>query len=178
MLTHLLLISARRFYKRKIELLLTLFSLSLALTVSIIVFVISYSELTWDSFWPKSDQIYKVESIYNYQTRKTRTDSLVLSLRDPLKSSFQEIEYAGRVSEVPSIVSKNENSLSQDETKVSTIDDDIFRIFPPRVFAGDLNQFFNDKKSVVLSLDVAEKYFPKESPIGKTLNLNGLISYM
>ena len=174
MFKHLLIIAARNFFNNKIASVIGVLGLSIGLTVSTIIFIINYSELTWDGFWPNANRTYKIESISDYETKKTRSESLFGALRDPLKEYFPEIQYAGRVVMTPSIIRREGAASEQDENSVTAIDKDILHIFPPTVLAGDLNNFYKDNKAIILSRYNAEKYFGNEDPIGQTLTLRRL----
>jgi putative ABC transport system permease protein len=95
MIKHLLIIAARNFFNNKAASFISILGLSIGLTVSTIIFIINYSELTWDGFWPDASRTYKIENVYDYETKKTRSESLFSALRDPLKEYFPEIQYAG-----------------------------------------------------------------------------------
>lgn len=178
MFKHHLIIAARNFFNNKTASAISVLGLSIGLTVSTIIFIINYSELTWDSFWPNANRTYKLESIYDFETKKTKSESLFNALRDPLKEYFPEIQYVGRVVKTPSIIRKAGASSEQDENIVTAIDKDILRIFPPTVLLGNLNHFYGDNKALILSKDSAEKYFASEDPIGKTLTLKRLSGFL
>lgn len=179
MFIHLLIIAARNLLKNKITSIMSIFGLSIGLTATIIIFIVNYSETTWDSSWPDANRIYKIEGINDYQKSKAASESIFGDLNDPVKEFFPEIEYSGRIAMTPSILSGTNGSLineniSKDEVTISSIDNDILHIFPPKVLKGDLNNFYNDKNSIILSRDSAEKYFGNKDPIGQTLKLKNL----
>jgi putative ABC transport system permease protein len=70
MLKHLLIIAARNFFNNKTASVISVLGLSIGLTVSTIIFIINYSELTWDGFWPNANRTYKIESIYDYEKKR------------------------------------------------------------------------------------------------------------
>ena len=178
MFKHLLIIAARNFFNNKATSAISVLGLSIGLTVSTIIFIINYSELTWDSFWPNANRTYKMESIFDFETKKTKSESLFNALRDPLKEYFPEIQYAGRVVMTPSTIRKEGAASEQDETSITAIDKDILHIFPPTVMAGDLNNFYTDNNAIILSRYSAEKYFGNEDPIGQTLTLKRLSGFL
>ena len=54
---------------------------------------------------------------------------------------------------------------------LSLVDNDFLKMFNIEFIAGDINNALNAPNNIVLTEEMANKYFGNENPIGKTLTM-------
>jgi len=96
------------------------------------------------------------------------TTSTSALLMPELKSSFPEIERATRVSGSQLVVSRDDKSFTQ---LVVHVDPDFFSMFSFPIIRGDAASPLGHPESVVLTPEMAEKFFGDDDAVGKTLSI-------
>lgn len=170
MLLHYLKIAWRNLLKYKTQTIISI----VGLTVGVVFFAYGYHwytyETTYDSFYPDSDRIYRVYGIEESTQRKNL--GIPYAAVEKLQQDFPEIE---RIAVVYSRVSL---SLTYDNERIHDsgydyVDENFFKMFPPRVICGSLEgNLFNEKESsdMVVTEGFARRLFKTpENALGKEL---------
>ncbi len=145
--------------------------LTLGLTACLLIGLFVKDEQEYDTFVPGSENIYRV-----YQ--KTQGDANNIIATAPpafamaLKQNFPEVEGAVRVMALNSTRLFEANDKKLYEENGFIVDSNFFEMFPLHFRYGSAEKVFSDPKSIVISAAMAEKYFGKEDPVGKSLTLS------
>ncbi|MCP4726512.1 MAG: FtsX-like permease family protein [bacterium] len=172
MLKNYFKITFRNIMRSKVYSLINIFGLSLGLTCCILIVLYVKYEMSYDSFHEYSDNIYRVSHYSRYADGEEYDSHVYLaSLAPSLTDEFPEVEYAVRFH------SPFDGYLATDEKRflehnISYADQQFFGLFSFDLFTGDKNIALNDPYSIVLTEDLASKYFDDEDPIGKIIKLN------
>ncbi|HEX8039941.1 MAG TPA: ABC transporter permease [Chryseosolibacter sp.] len=170
MFRHNLLISFRNFNKFKASFLINVLGLSTGVAAALLVYLWVNEELRMDKFHSRDSQLYQV-----LKTAPQGDGSLTTMEQTPglmaqaMREDLPEVEYA--VSVLPprdnSILSSNDRHVKARHQFVS---DDYFNVFSYPLIEGNKNHPFRDKRSVLLSDELAMKLFNStENIIGKTV---------
>ena len=169
MLRNLLLIAARNFRKDKWYSLLNVLGLTIGITFSLFLIFYVTDELSYDRFHEKKDRIFRINSYI--QERDKNTDWVItqLPLGPTLKSDYPEVEEMVRFSGRERTLFKN-GEKSFFEKKAYYADSTIFKVFTHKFLEGNAATALMAPFDIVLTKDVAEKYFGKNVPaVGKSL---------
>ena len=147
-------------------------SVGIACCVVIIMFV--HNELTYDSYHPDADRIFRIAShrISNIgEHRLLRTPG---ALVPTLKKNYPQVETAVRL--IPPFENKDNVLVQRDnikfyETKIWFADPEIFDMFHITFIQGNPATALAQPKTVILTKNMALKYFGEEKPVGKTLKI-------
>ncbi len=168
---HNLKITVRKFRRHKASFLINLIGLSTGLACVLLIWLWVSDELNVDKFNEIDDRLYQVmqnaELSRGIETRKYTP----LLLADALEENFPQVETALSVSqkeESPSgFLSYGENRILSDGYFVPP---DFFKTFSYGIIEGKKSRIFKDKKSIVISENLALKLFNSTfNLIGKTL---------
>jgi putative ABC transport system permease protein len=157
--------SAMRFLRHnKTFAAINLMGLSIALAASFIILLFVINELSYNHFNKKSKRIFRVlNSSVNLKMTFSGTPYV---LATALKEEFPQIEKAIRVSRIPGFKLKLKDEFIQVKTAITT-DSEIFDIFTlPLIGSSNDKNLLDDKNSIVLSHELAERYFPGQDPVG------------
>src|SRR5690606_3759332 len=94
---------------------------------------------------------------------------LQFGLRNALKDELPEIKYATRFSNLNAVVRYHDKIFSE---KLVYVDADFFRMFSFKLIAGNAEKLFENKIDVVITPEIAEKYFGKDDAMGKTISID------
>jgi putative ABC transport system permease protein len=145
---------------------INLMGLSIALAASFIILLFVINELSYDHFNTKRKRIFRVNNYY-VDFKRTQSGTPYV-LATALKAEFPQVEKAIRIRNMRGLRLKYKEEFIM-VNGVAT-DSEIFDIFSLRLLsgAGDKN-VLDEKNSIVLSRDLAEKFFPGQNPVGQEI---------
>ena len=167
MISNYLKIALRNILRNKIFSIINIVGLSIALASTFYILVFVVNELSYDECHLKNERIYRVNTHMTKFNVRQATTPFVLTTH--LKDENGEIEKIARFSIVTNVQLKL-NNVFISETGIQAADQDIFEVFTLPIISGTND--ISDKNSIVISEDMATKYFGNESPIDKVLEAN------
>jgi len=170
MLKNYLKVALRIILRQKAYSIITMAGLAVGMACCIIIFLWVQDELSFDRFHENADQLYIVivESHSSDKVRHLMTSPAPLAAA--LKEEIPEISQS-------SILWRRQQELVQYgdkrfmESRFLFGGTDFFDMFTFPLLKGDVKRALSDPHSVVITEEVAEKYFAAENPLGKTIML-------
>lgn len=165
----------RNFKTQKLFTFVNLTGLTIGIVAaSLILIYISY-ELSFDRFNKNSNRIFRVYLTYTRGGVNSAYAQCPFHLASFLKNKFPEIDKTVRIIQIPKglVTSDDKNSF---EDKIVMADSSIFDVFTFHLIIGNPKEVLAQPNSVVLTKSIAEKYFGKSDPIGKTIRYNRAIN--
>lgn len=150
--------------------------LSIGITACILVMLYVKNDLSYDKYHKNAENIYRVEFS---TTREGVTNHLAQSqalLGPTLKNEYPEIKKLSRIyfSERSLVKVGDKNNF---EDRISYADSSFFEIFSYQAIAGDETQFLKKPNSIIITESTAKKYFGKDNPLGKIIEINNQYSF-
>jgi putative ABC transport system permease protein len=169
-------VAARNVKKRKFFSFVNAFGLSIGIAFCILIFLFIQNERSFDDFHVNKDNIYRVEErTYNYwsadleeKDRFKQSAYVQTPLKQVLKDELPEIMFATRFSKGQCDLKYGNNIFSED---VIYIDRDFLKMFSFPLLSGNADKLFQSPLEVILTPEMAKKYFGSEDPVGKTLSV-------
>ena len=147
---------------------INILGLALGLVCCIFIMLWVFDELSYDRFHEHSESLFRVEERIHYSDKVFHALATSPAVAPALRQRIPEIVDAARYDPVKNIlVSYNDRRYY--ESDVVTAEPSFFKLFSFNFIKGDMNSALNDPNSIVISEDIAEKYFGNENPIGKTV---------
>lgn len=158
---------------------INLFGLSVGLTCCLLILTYILNELSYDRYNKNANNIYRVER--TFLNAETGMLSLELGAVAPpfaplLQNDFKEIKKITRFFSVGTAALRY-NDKRFNEENVYFADENLFDVFDVNVTRGNPSKALNDPYSVMLTEDVAKKYFGKEDPVNKIIRLDNQFSF-
>ena len=152
--------------------------LAVSFAAAILIGLYVRDEFSFDRFIPDYQRIYRLELDLNLPGQKPFHSEFIASMvAGQFRLDFPEVEQTTRV-ELHSVgVRRGEMEAIE---PIAWADPDFFKMMPMRVLAGDPVAALEAPDGLVLTREMARKYFGQDAPIGKTLqvsttlNLEGL----
>ena len=163
----------RNLLKYKAYSFINVLGLALGLAACILVFAYTQFESSYDTMHPDQNRLYRVN-----QTAVWTPDGGIMGSTAPplaalLQEKYPEVEAVTRINTPGSQIVRYEKTandiLSYNESNVLAADSNFFDFFAFPLEEGDPNTALKGIGKVVLSSEMAEKYFEGESALGKTL---------
>ena len=166
MFRNYLKIALRNIKRHKGYSFINIVGLAIGMACCILILLWVQDELSYDRFHENADDIYRVIQDINFTDHSTTWSITQGPLGPSLKEDFPEIINATRITGRGLRLTYNVKSY--DEVVVMA-DGSLFEMFTFPLVKGDPATALSDPLSIVLSEEMAEKYFANEDPIGKTI---------
>jgi len=152
--------------------------LAIGVTCCLLILLYVQDELSYDRFHEKADRIFRVATVIDLKERHMNFASTAHVQGPMFKDEFPEIENYVRFNYYGSrrVIHYEDRSFTED--KFIWVDNSIFDIFSFRLLKGDPEDALVEPNTVVITEEMAEKYFGKEDPIGKNLRVHNETLYM
>ncbi len=174
----------RNLWRNMFYSIINILGLALGFAIFMLIFFYLNFEYTYDKHFPRAEQIYRVTTDMIWESGAIQQTAVSASLTAPyLKKDYPEVLAATRFkvdSEILVEQIKNGGSPSgkQFYEDIFYIDSSFFNVFNIGFLSGSPASVFFVPQSIVLSSDMAAKYFPSGKPIGKILQLNNDKQYL
>jgi hypothetical protein len=159
-------LAVRNMVKNKAFSLINIFGLALALCVSMFIANMLYTGYQFDSQHEDKDRIYRILNTVTHQDGKVDDfASMPYRAVEELRSDIPDFEAVAHVKKNPGVSFK----LNKEEVQISglQVDRSFFDIFDFEVIKGNPLSIFDDINSIIITEDIANRYFPGEDAIGK-----------
>ena len=177
MLGNYIKIALRNIQKRKVYSILNITGLSIGMACSMLLFLWIQDEIGFDRFHEHTDRLCRVLTEGNYTENVIHFSGTPAPLGPAMEEEFPEIERTCRFVTVGRfMVEYGEKRFY--ETEIAFADPSFFKMFSFPMAKGDATSALSAVSSVVISEEMADKYFGLEDPIGKTLRLANAADFL
>ena len=170
MIRNYIKIAFRNLWKNRIYTAINIIGLSVAFGSSILLYLTSAYELSFDSFHKDSDRIFRLYfSAMSKDGSPNIGTSMAYPLTPALKAEFPEVEGVTRINWGAGGVTYNGKKFDK---MVRSADADFFKMFSFPLLKGNANMSLAALDNIVISENMAKDVFGKEEPMGKQLTLD------
>jgi putative ABC transport system permease protein len=144
--------------------------LGLTLGISSALFLIIYvsDEVSYDRYHEKADRIYRVSTTITEPDDQFTWTVAQIPFGPQVVLDYPEVQAFVRFINMPRSLYKYEDKEFNEEN-FFYVDSTLFDIFTYKVLKGEVKSALLEPKKIVLTEKIANKYFGKNDPIGKTL---------
>ncbi len=174
MLKNYFKIALRNLWKNKGLSFINISGLASGMACSLLIFLFVTDELSYDKFNSGADRIYRVvKDFVNDDGTKIPDATTPPALAIAMQKEIPEVTYATRAFANPDwggnfLIKYGDKKFN--EQKIFFVDSSFFDVFTFPFIKGNSRNAFKEINSVVITENVAKKYFGNENPIGKTLH--------
>ena len=145
--------------------------LAIGMTCLILILLYVKSELSYDRFHEYKSQIYLLDiKTTNPQTGEQAKRAIgPYRLADELSVDFSDFEQVIRFAEQTESIEVNEETYI--EENLAFVDPEVFKAFTFPLIKGSPDHVLDDPYSVVISQEIATKYFGDDEAIGKMIQI-------
>jgi len=147
--------------------------LGLALGLATCLLIVFYvtDELSFDRFNQNFSHIYRVDEEVKYNGDLSQNAVCPAPLAATLSSQFPEVENTVRFRQAGTFqIRKGNQNIHEDH--VTYCDNSVFKVFTLPMLDGNANNALAEPNSVVITEDMARKYFNRTNVLGETLTFN------
>lgn len=165
--------------KNKVFSFINIFGLSVGLASCMLITLYVINELSYDKYQKNGENIYQLATTFIQQGKETRMPNTPAPMVHTMKMDFPEVEQATRLmqlfAESKTLLQYNEKNgapKSFYETKGYLADSTFFRMFTYDFIEGDAATALNEPRTVVLSEEIAAKFFGRQPALNKLIRIS------
>jgi len=159
----------RNLWRNKAFSVINIVGLSVGLACCMLIFLYAMDEVSYDRFHVNAPNIYHLVVDDQGSDGQVHKFSSTGDMPGPtFKRQLPEIQDDVRIQGGSYTIKRNNEVFDQDALYV---DSNFFSVFTFPMLYGKPEHALDDPHAIVLSEEVAKKYFGKENPVGKTLDL-------
>jgi len=164
-------IALRTLFRNKVYSLINILGLAVGISTCALITLYVMDETSYDKHHKDGERIYRIAS----ETKGEKWVSTPAPLAAGLKKDFPEVEQVARLLRMPGVdkfLLAYEPSKKQFyETNGFYVDSTFFRLFSYDFKLGDKNTAFDQPGSIVISEQIALKFFGTDNPVNKVLKV-------
>jgi putative ABC transport system permease protein len=166
----------RNLLKNKSFSAINILGLAIGLAVCLLITLFVIDELSYDSYNVNADRIYRVSSDFNFNGTIMNKRESPAHMATDMTNDYPQIELATRLRYIgETLVKKGTQTIAEPNTFYG--DANMFKVFTLPFISGDANTALTEPQSIVISEDVAKKYFNTTDVVGKTIHLDNAADY-
>jgi putative ABC transport system permease protein len=169
MIKNYLLSAIRALSRHKAHAAINIFGLSLAMACCVLIGLYVKEEVTYDQFHKKSNRIFRAYAIEDWgENQRFFNTTTPFPLGPALKDNYQEVEYMVRVNNIGPQVRVGNQLYSE---VVTVVGQHFLNVFDFEMKAGDRGSALSELGNIILTEDIATKYFGDSNPIDRTIGI-------
>lgn len=176
MLSNFLKVALRLIRRQKGYAFINMAGLAIGLAAFVLIALWVLDELSFDRFHEHCSKIQRVCVDFEAGSHMILPLSMP-ALADVVVNDYPEVVNAARISR-PARSSVKFQDKEFYENRVCYADNSLFEVFTFPFISGDPETALEAPYSVVITQEIAEKYFGSENPLGKAIRINGAADYM
>jgi putative ABC transport system permease protein len=163
-------ITLRNILKFKGYSIINILGLTIGIAACVLIMLYVQDELSFDAYHKDSNRIFRIATEVKEARGEFIAATSPVSLANVLKKDCMEIEYAGSFTGEWNVVIRLDNGeLFYEPDKCFKATPDIFSIFDIPFIYGNFHKALSVVNSVMLSEEMAEKYFGEKMVVGRSL---------
>lgn len=177
MLKHYFKISLRQLLKQRFYALINILGLAIGMACCITVLLYVYDETSYDAYHADADRIHRVslQVVEMSSGNESPVANSPILWGPALKKDYPEVEDYARFVRLASAENPWEMQVGENafmESEILYADPSALDLFNWPLLRGNKETALAEPRSVVLTEDMARKYFGEENPVGKAIELD------
>ena len=180
MIKNYLKVAWRNLVKSKVFSFINIFGLSVGLTCCMLITVYIYNEVSYDKYHKNINQLYQLATTFVKDGKEDKTPNTPAPMAAAMKQEFPEISETARMmalfAEDKTLLQYKDAATGEQksfyETKGFLADPTFFSLFTYHLTEGNPTTALTNPNSIVLSEEVAKKFFGNESALNKVIHVN------
>jgi putative ABC transport system permease protein len=147
---------------------INILGLAVGLTVTILIILYIYDEVTYDVSHLLHKRIYRLEADFTIDNKHDKFAVTQIPLGPTLKDEYPEIEEFTRCAQTGTQYFRyGDKEFTEDSVLVA--DSTFFKVFTHKFLYGDPDHALTRPNTIVITKSFAQRYFGNENPLGQTI---------
>ena len=177
MLKNNLKIAFRQLKKQKFYSAVNIMGLAIGVTCCLLIALYVQDELSFDKYHPNVENLYRLGRDIKMEDFDEQVLIVSAVLPKEMMAQIPEVKNYARITQAgrnggSNLVRKVNESNNLFEDGFVYADQTLFEMFHLPLVHGDKNNILTKPRTIVVSEEMAQKYFPNKNPVGEVLVLN------
>jgi putative ABC transport system permease protein len=179
MIKNYLKVAWRNLMKNKVFSFINITGLSVGLTCCMLIAVYLFNEVSYDKYHKNADRLYQLATTFVKDGKEDKTPNTPAPMAAAMKQEFPEISETARImalfAEDKTLLQYKAGNGAQKsfyETKGFMADPTFFQLFTYHFIEGNPVNALKEPGTIVLSEEVAKKFFGNEPALNKVIHVN------
>lgn len=159
----------RNIVRNKLFSIISILGLTLGLSAFLLIFTVVFDELSYDTFWKNSRNLYKANQTIIVNDVETKMPFTPVALGTELKNRFPEVQAFSAVSQEHLYIKPEISSAESFFIEALSVDTSFTAMFDISSANGQPISYVPGVRNLVLTSSLKDKYFRKDNPVGKTI---------
>ncbi|MFH1853391.1 MAG: ABC transporter permease [Candidatus Neomarinimicrobiota bacterium] len=169
MIANYLKIAYRNIFRNKGYSLINITGLAIGIACFILIMLYVQDELSYDRYHERADRIYRLERKGVFNGLEFHTFITAHPMAPALVADFPEIAAGVRFYNTDLMVRNWNHQFFEEE--IFFTDSEVFQVFDFPLLSGDPSVALREPNSIVITPEMARKYFGSDDVLGKTLEI-------
>ncbi|HEX9509803.1 MAG TPA: ABC transporter permease [Puia sp.] len=172
-------IALRHLQKQKMYSAIKIGGFALSIAACLLIALYIRDELSYDRSYPDTARLYRITGEYDHDGKIETGADWPAPMAKALREDFPEVERSGRLMPHELFSGAGSNEIRRAEAtqnnyedKFTYADQDLLEMLKLPMLYGDRAHALAGPNTMVITKRKADKYFPHENPVGKTMILN------
>jgi putative ABC transport system permease protein len=171
MIRNYLKIALRNIKRYTAHSILNVTGMAIGMAATILILLWVQDEWSYDRYLSNADDLYRlIEKDNSSEGHGTMMVPTPGALASTLKEDYPEIIRTSRYTQSPLTLKKGDEFI---EESIALVDKDFLKMFNIEFIEGDINNALDDPHNIILTEEMAQKYFGNEHALGKTIPSRG-----
>lgn len=176
MFVHYVKVMVRHLQRQRAYASINIVGLAMGLAVSLLILLYVKDELSYDRYLDHADRLYRVTFEGSDNDASIRIATTEAPLAATLVAQFPEVEQATRLRPAgPTLITDGERTFY--ENRVYFADSTVFDLFSFPFLFGNPQTALTQPNTMVVTADLAEKYFGRQDVLGRTVRWDNTTDY-
>jgi putative ABC transport system permease protein len=172
MIKNYLKMGLRRFNRHKGYTFINMFGLTVGIACCLVIFLYVSDEMSYDKYHNDLDRIYRVGVRDDSSTATGEGSAQVCApVARVLKENFAQVEVVAQAFKVRGGLTEKGEKKFYEDTRIFA-DTELFQILTIPFLQGDAHTSLERPYTIVLTEQMANKYFGKQDALGQTISIN------
>ena len=162
-------VTMRNIWRSKVNSVINILGLSVGIACAILIVLFVKDEVTFDQFHSKIDRLFRVTTSISRDGDGNMEGMTPFVFGLTVKDEIQDVESAIILTSYNDMVENGSNKFRETITIVGA---DFFNMFDFKVLDGTTSGVFANVSDLVITKEMAEKYFGRTNVAGETLRVN------
>ncbi len=164
--------AVRNFFRYKGFTLINIASLTIGITGCLVIALFVWDELQYDKFIKGGENVYRFYNRRSDNVSTSHSASVPPVFATYTKQNYPEVESAMRILMQSGKKLFEVGNVQAYEEKGLLTDASFFDVFPLKLNKGEYKKVLDQPDAVILTEDLAKKYFDKQEPVGKVIRID------
>jgi len=181
MIKNYIKIALRNLLRHKLFSLINISGLAIGLAVCMLIMLYVAHEHSYDKFHKNANRIYVLNEHFNINGQQLNIENMSYVSGPMIQQSVSNVSNYVRIKKVfkdPVVENPELKTARFSENKMLYADANFFNVFSFKLISGLPSDVLIRPFSLVISKDMAKKYFGTQDPIGKTLKIRTDSTYL